>query len=459
MVSAAPIAQTPSATATTPVSAWGRLHSAPHHVITLTQPEQVGPTLARTRPGLAHGMGRSYGDVALNPGGTLWRTTGLDHFIAFGEASGLLTCEAGVLLKDIQRTLLPRGWLLPVTPGTQLITVGGAIANDVHGKNHHVLGSFGDHVRQLRLVRTDGSTLDCGPTQNPDWFAATVGGLGLTGVITQATLQLRRVAGPWLEAETIAYTSLEEFFRLADASEADWEHTVSWIDCLAGGQDQPGSKSSRARGIFLRAKPAQTTTQPLPRLPAERQRRMPLVPPVSLVNRLTLRPFNMAYYRLHQWRAGRSLVHYEPFSYPLDNLLDWNRMYGPRGFYQYQSVLPRAVGQDAVQAMLQAIRHAGEGSFLAVLKTFGKRQSVGMLSFAQPGVTLALDFPNRGARTLQLFERLDAIVREAGGRLYMAKDARMPRDLFEAGYPRLPEFMRYRDPGISSAMSRRLMGR
>lgn len=451
-------ATTLPATAATPVSAWGRLQNAPHHVISLSQPEQVGATLARTRPGLAHGMGRSYGDVALNPGGTLWRTTGLDHFIAFDEANGLLTCEAGVLLKDIQRALLPRGWLLPVTPGTQLVTVGGAIANDVHGKNHHVFGTFGDHVRQLRLVRTDGNILDCGPAQNPDWFAATVGGLGLTGVITQATLQLRRVASPWLEAETIAYTSLEEFFQLADASEADWEHTVSWIDCLAGSHDKPGGKSSSARGIFLRANPAQTTAQPLPQPPAERQWRMPFVPPVSLVNRLTLRPFNTAYYHLHQSRAGRRLVHYEPFLYPLDNLLDWNRMYGPRGFYQYQSVVPRAVGQDAVQAMLQAIRRAGEGSFLAVLKTFGNRQSVGMLSFAQPGVTLALDFPNRGARTLQLFELLDAIVREAGGRLYMAKDARMPRELFEAGYPRLTEFLRYRDPGISSALSRRLMG-
>ena len=458
MVTQAPAAPPPTPATSTPVSAWGRLQSAPHHVVPLTQPEQVGSTLARTRPGLAHGMGRSYGDVALNPGGTLWRTTGLNHFIAFDEANGLLTCEAGVLLKDIQRTLLPRGWLLPVTPGTQLITVGGAIANDVHGKNHHVFGSFGDHVQQLRLVRTDGSTLDCGPTQNPDWFAATVGGLGLTGVITQATLQLRRVAGPWLEAETIAYTSLEEFFHLADASEADWEHTVSWIDCLAGSQDKPGGTSSSARGIFLRANPAQTTPHPTPKPPAERQRRMPFVPPVSLVNRLTLRPFNTAYYRLHQWRAGRSVVHYEPFSYPLDNLLDWNRMYGPRGFYQYQSVVPRAVGHGAVQAMLQAIRRAGEGSFLAVLKTFGKRQSVGMLSFPQPGVTLALDFPNRGARTHKLFEQLDAIVREAGGRLYMAKDARMPRELFEASYPRLPEFLPYRDPGIRSALSRRLMG-
>jgi FAD/FMN-containing dehydrogenase len=185
---------------------------------------------------------------------------------------------------------------------------------------------------------------------------------------------------------------------------------------------------------------------------------MPIVPPVSLVNRLSLRPFNMAYYHLKKWRAGRAIMHYEPFFYPLDNLLEWNRMYGPKGFFQYQSVVPREVGQDAVQAMLKAIARSGEGSFLAVLKTFGNRQPVGMLSFPQPGVTLALDFPNHGERTQKLFERLDAIVLEAKGRIYPAKDARMPKELFEAGYPRLREFMKYRDPGISSSLSRRLMG-
>ena len=185
---------------------------------------------------------------------------------------------------------------------------------------------------------------------------------------------------------------------------------------------------------------------------------MPLVPPVSLVNRLSLRPFNMAYYHLKKWRSGREITHYESFFYPLDNLLEWNRMYGPRGFFQYQSVVPRHVGQDAIQAMLKEIARSGDGSFLAVLKTFGNRQPVGMLSFPQPGVTLALDFPNHGDRTHKLFGRLDAIVREAKGRLYPAKDARMPRDLFEAGYPRLAEFLNYRDTGISSAMSRRLMG-
>jgi FAD/FMN-containing dehydrogenase len=391
-------------------------------------------------------MGRSYGDVCLNPEGTLWVTTGLDHFIAFDDSTGRLVCEAGALLRDIQRLVIPRGWILPVTPGTQLVTVGGAIANDVHGKNHHVLGSFGDHVQNLTLIRTDGEVIQCGPHEQADWFAATVGGLGLTGVITQAEIQLRRVAGPWLDTETVPYANLDEFSQLADDSEADWEHTVSWIDCITGGG---------GRGLFMRGNPTNVGERPAPH---GRKLTMPIVPPVSLVNRLSLRPFNMAYYHLKKWQAGRAIAHYEPFFYPLDNLLEWNRMYGPKGFFQYQSVVPREVAQDAVQAMLKEIARSGDGSFLAVLKTFGNRQPVGMLSFPQPGVTLALDFPNHGERTHKLFERLDAIVREAKGRIYLAKDARMPRELFEAGYPRLPEFMKYRDPGISSGLSRRLMG-
>lgn len=428
------------------ISSWGRLSAQAHEVLDLSDRRRVSDALATHHPGIAHGMGRSYGDVCLNPGGVLWNTTGLDRFIRFDEATGKLVCEAGVLLRDIQRLVIPRGWILPVTPGTQLVTVGGAIANDVHGKNHHVLGSFGDHVQWIRLVRTDGEIIECGPQLRPDWFAATVGGLGLTGVIVEAEIQLRKVASPWLDTETVPYANLDEFFHLADDSEAEWEHTVSWIDCISGGG---------GRGLFMRGNPTDAGDRPEPK---NRKLTMPVVPPVSLVNRLSLRPFNMAYFNLKKWQAGRAITHYEPFFYPLDNLLEWNRMYGPKGFFQYQSVVPREVGQDAVQAMLREIARSGDGSFLAVLKTFGNRQPVGMLSFPQPGVTLALDFPNKSARTLKLFGCLDAIVREAGGRIYLAKDARMPCDLFEAGYPRLKEFLKYRDPGISSGLSRRLMG-
>ena len=430
----------------TPVRAWGRLSAQPHHLLPLTDPSTVVQRLAASPlPGLAHGMGRSYGDSCLNPEGTLWMMRGLDHFIAFDPDTGRLVCEAGVLLRDIQRLMVQRGWLLPVSPGTQMVTVGGAIANDVHGKNHHAQGSFGDHVLGFTLVHTNGQTLRCSPTENADWFAATVGGLGLTGVITQAELQLRRVAGPWMDTETLPYGSLDEFFDISDQSDANWEHGVSWIDCLSG---------AGSRGLFMRANHSSAISGPAA---PTRQRRMPLVPPISLVNRLSLRPFNTAYFHLKRWQAGRSLQHVEPFNHPLDNLLEWNRMYGPRGFYQYQSVVPRSVGGDAVTAMLQVIQRSGQGSFLAVLKTFGERTAPGMLSFPMPGVTLALDFPNCGEQTHRLMGQLDAIVREAKGRLYAAKDARMPKDLWVSGYPRLNEFLAFRDPGIRSGFSRRLM--
>lgn len=424
------------------VHSWGRTGTAEHELRALADRSRVAAEIAADRSGLPFGMGRSYGDVCLNPGGRLWDMRLLDRFIAFDEASGRLRCEAGVLLRDIQRNFIPRGWALPVVPGTQLVTVGGAIANDIHGKNHHVRGSFGDHVSRLVLARTDGSAHEA--ASGDPLFAATVGGLGLTGVITEAELQLQRVPGPWLTVETLPYRNLVEFFDLADASEAGWEHTVSWIDCL----------NRSGRGIFMRANPVDAQ---LVEPPQRRERRVPFVPPVSLINPLSLRAFNTAYYALKRARRA-SVQHVEAFFHPLDALHDWNRIYGPRGFYQYQCVLPRSAGRLGLQAMLEAIAKAGMGSFLAVLKTFGNREPLGMLSFARPGVTLALDFPNGGELTLRLFDTLDAIVADSGGRLYPAKDARMPRALFEAGYPRLAEFLPHRDPGISSAMSRRLMG-
>ena len=426
------------------VSSWGRLSHAPHDVVELTDRTAIARALAAGGPGIAHGLGRSYGDEALNPNGRLYSTRGLDKFIAFDEQTGRLTCEAGVVLRDIQRLVLPRGFSLPVVPGTQFVTVGGAIANDVHGKNHHHTGTFGDHVGRLELVRSTGETIVCGRDLRPDWFAATVGGLGLTGLIVQAELQLKRSPGPWLDAETVPYAGLDEFFALSNEGLNEWEHTVSWIDCTA-----PDLK-----GLFMRGRPA-----------ADQSRRvsqgfnlvMPFTPPLSLVNRLSLKPLNATYYALGVRKRGLQTVPQEPFLYPLDAISDWNRAYGPSGFYQYQSVVPPESARDATAEMLKAIAASGEGSVLAVLKTFGDIRPSGLLSFVQPGTTLALDFQNRPA-TLALFERLDAIVGAAGGRIYPAKDARMPRALFEKTYPGLADFGAFRDPGMSSAMSRRLMG-
>ena len=431
------------------VSSWGRLNALPHSPVELTDTRKVAAQMALSAPGIPFGMGRSYGDVCLNPGGTIWMSSGLDHYLRFDAEIGVVVCEAGVLLRDIQRLSLSRGWMLPVTPGTQIVTVGGAIANDVHGKNHHRFGSFGNHVRRLRLQRSDGTVIDCGPEGNTEWFAATVGGLGLTGIILEAELQLRPVAGPWLETETLAFSTLNEFFQISDGSEADWEQGVAWIDCTRG---------NVGRGLFSRANPL---PQVIEKSQPEKRSRlfMPMTPPFSMVNGLSLRPFNSLYYAMGKRKhAMRRVEHYEPFLYPLDNIQQWNRMYGPKGFYQYQSVIPRDGAEAVTQSMLEEIASSGNGSFLAVLKTFGSRPSIGMLSFPRPGVTLALDFRNGGQATERLFQRLDAIVGEVGGAIYAAKDARMPRWLFEIGYPRLGEFANYRDPGIRSSFSRRLMG-
>lgn len=438
------------------VLSWGRVLREPHHMLGLSSRHQALPMPAGSQSVLPFGHGRSYGDSNLNPGGALLLAGQLDRFIHFDPATGLLRCEAGVLLSTIIQLVLPQGWFLPVTPGTQFVTVGGAVANDVHGKNHHVAGSFGNHVLQFELLRSDGTRLVCSPQENADWYAATIGGLGLTGLITWVEIQLKRVANPFLDTESIRFHSLEEFFELSTASERDFEYTVSWIDCAFTG-------TRLGRGLFNRGNhaPAVLDTRLLPPgLPngvAEPSLRVPLTPPISLINTLSLKSFNTLYFNKQREDVVRSLQHYRPFFYPLDALREWNRIYGPKGFYQYQCVVPPERALPATRQLLETIAASGMGSFLAVLKQFGQPVSRGMLSFPEPGTTLALDFPNQGPRLFKLFDQLDRIVLDAGGRLYPAKDGRMGATIFKAGYPRWSEFKSYVDPRFSSGMWRRVM--
>lgn len=429
---------------------WGRLSVQPHERQALYRREWVAAQLAERPGGIAHGLGRSYGDQALNDGGLLWDTRGLDRFIAFDSTSGVLRCEAGVSLAEIAALVLPQGWFLPVMPGTGWVTLGGAIANDVHGKNHQRRGSFGEHVLGLTLARSDGQIIECGPGHDADWHRATIGGMGLTGVITDATLQLMRVDGMAIESQSQPFATLAEFLRLSGAADSEgWEYSVAWIDALA-------TRGDSLRGIFFRGRHA-AGNGPTPQQP--RAWRVPFTPPLSPLAGPTLRLFNRLYHARQSRHAGAMRQEsWQAFFHPLDQVDEWNRLYGPRGLVQYQCVLPRAVQREATGELLRGVAEAGQGSFLGVLKCFGERPSAGLLGFAMPGITVALDFPHRGAQTLALFERLDAIVQRAGGRLYMAKDARMPRAMFEAGYPEWPSFERYRDPGLSSAMSRRLFG-
>ncbi|HEY4215024.1 MAG TPA: FAD-binding oxidoreductase [Steroidobacteraceae bacterium] len=427
------------------VHSWGRRFRYRHELIRLFRREAALPERS---PMLPYGNGRSYGDTCLNDGGTLLLATGLDRYVSFDATTGVIECEAGVLFSDIIDLLLPRGWFLPVTPGTAFVTVGGAIANDVHGKNHHRAGTFAHHVLEFELQRSDGSVLRCSRTQNPEWFAATVGGLGLTGLIRSARIQLRPVPGGWIHGDSRRFGSLTDFFRLSDDSETDFEYTVAWVDCTAAGK-------RRGRGIFIRGNHASG-----PGVPAAQSRlRFPFTPPWSLVNPLTLKPFNELYYHRPAAEQLDGRWDWRSFFYPLDGVLAWNRMYGPRGFFQYQCVVPREGGEAAIDEMLQRIARSGSGSFLVVLKIFGSMPSLGMLSFPRPGVTLAIDFQDRGPRTLALLESLDDITRAMGGAVYPAKDARMSAEAFQRYFPAWEAFSGFVDPRFSSSFWRRVTGR
>jgi FAD/FMN-containing dehydrogenase len=442
-------------------SSWGRAHRAPHRMALMPRCDNpIGSVLNAFATGtpatvLPFGNGRSYGDSNLNPGGILLDTRSLDRILEFDARTGVLVCEAGVLLSEILARHVPLGWFPAVTPGTRFITIGGAIANDVHGKNHHRAGSFGNHVLRFELLRSDGTRMICSPDENADWFAATIGGLGLTGVITWAALQMRPLPSPCVDSETIRFRSLDEFFELSTDSERDHEYTVSWIDCASGGRHL-------GRGLFGRgnhaSQPRRDGAHAAGHDPDASGRRVPFTPPFSLVNGVTVKALNWAYFHRQRRDRVREVQHYRRFFYPLDGVLEWNRLYGPRGFFQYQCAVPHAGAARCVHALLEAIAASGMGSFLAVLKQFGDIPSRGMLSFPMPGTTLALDFPNRGEALHRLFDALDRIVLDAGGRLYPAKDGRMGSAMFKAGYPRWREFTRYVDPRFSSGLWRRVMG-
>jgi FAD/FMN-containing dehydrogenase len=371
----------------------------------------------------------------------------LDRFLSADWSAGTLTAEAGVTLEEILAVAIPHGWFLPVTPGTQYATLGGAIANDVHGKNHHRAGTFGRFVRGFDLARSDGSRRWCSTAENPEWFAATVGGLGLTGVVLEAEIALKRIASPNVAVETVRYGSLDEFFSLSTESDRDYEYTVAWVDSRASGR-------GLGRGLFMRGNHAAAMTRERPH-PHGRRLAVPVELPFALINRTTLGAFNFLYYRRGP-RRRRSVVHYDPYFYPLDAILDWNRIYGPRGLTQYQCVVPEADGLAAMREILGRVAAARDGSFLSILKRFGAVDSPGLMSFPRPGLTLTLDFPIRGKDTFALLDRLDEVVRAAGGAVYPAKDARMSGDSFRSYFPRWREFARFVDPRFSSSFWRRV---
>lgn len=399
------------------------------------------------RPLLPYGNGRSYGDTCLNDGGIVLDCRSLDRILDFDLAAGIVRAEAGVMLSDIIDVAMPQGWFLPVTPGTRFVTLGGAIANDVHGKNHHRAGTLGAHVERFELLRSDGTRRICSPTENPDWFRATVGGMGLTGIILWAELRLRPVESGYVDQSTVKVRSLAEYFAVAEESDAGFEYTVAWIDSLASG-------ASLGRGLLMRAEHAPREAGAL------RRSRMPtltvpFLPPFSLINRATIGVFNALQYGKQRKRQAEARVSALKYFYPLDGVTRWNRLYGPKGLVQHQSVIPFAA-KEAVGDLLKAAQRARAASFVTVLKTFGAAPRVGLMSFPRAGVTLTLDFAHRGERTLQLLAELDRITVEAGGAVNPYKDARMSPATFEASFPWWRELLAFKDPRFSSSFWRRV---
>lgn len=428
------------------ISGWGRFPRLDCRITTPRGDADVRMAVASGRNGgpgnapvIARGNGRSYGDSALQPCGTLDMRR-MNRLLSFDPSTGQLVAEAGVLLADIITAFLPRGWWPVVTPGTRFVTLGGMIAADVHGKNHHRDGSFGHHLDWIDVMGQDGRVLRCSPEEDPDLFAATIGGMGLTGIILRAAFRLRPVESGWIRQQSLALpdlaSTLDAFDRHAEAA-----YSVAWIDCLAEGADLGRSILTIGDHASRADLPRRLQKRPFD-VPARRNLTLPVDLPGFLLNRHSVRLFNHSYYQRHAGRAGSALVGWESFFYPLDALSGWNRLYGRRGFVQYQCVLPLAASATGLRALISRIAASGRGSFLAVLKRMGP-EGRGRISFPMEGYTLALDFPATPA-ALALLRELDAIVLAHGGRFYLAKDSRLAADTLARSDARIDAFRAFR---------------
>ncbi len=430
------------------LSGWGRYPSLTCRVF---RPER-GRDLDALAGVLPRGMGRSYGDAALDEIGGVAIMPRMNRLLAFDDEDGLLEAEAGLSLAEVGDLFMARGWFLPVTPGTKFVSLGGAIAADVHGKNHHVDGCLSRHVEGLELLTVDGNRHWCSRTDNPEWFLATIGGLGLTGTITRVKLRLMRIPGPWLKVQHHAAPNLERVFQMLSDSSVTEPYTVAWIDCLASGKNLGRSVFMTGEHIEANRSGGDLLLGPGLKVPFDL--------PSWILNPVGLRAFNALFYRLQGYKTKPFLSDFDSFFYPLDKIGSWNRIYGKKGLIQYQCVLPEACSFEGMTRILEAISAAGAASFLAVLKRMGD-SGEGMLSFPMPGFTLALDLPFRGESTLNLTQRLDELVLRYGGRINLCKDACLAPASFRGMYPKFGDWLRIKaelDPKwvLNSALARRL---
>ncbi len=440
---------------TVELAGWGRYPRRPGPVAAPRDEAELRE-LAGQGGVVARGNGRAYGDSAMGAAATL-DLRRLDRMLSFDAATGVLVAEAGVILGDVIAAFLPRGWFPYVTPGTKFVSLGGAIAADVHGKNHHVDGAFGTFVEWVDVMDAAGAVTRASREANSELFEWTVGGMGLTGVILRAAIRLRPVESAWIVQETVPAPSLAEAMAAFEAAD-DATYSVAWIDCLASG-------ASLGRSLVMTGEHAPALEldhehrgQPF-RTPAKRRLSVPFDAPGIALNRFTVKAFNALYWRRGLRAPREALVDWDSYFYPLDAILGWNRIYGRRGFVQFQCALPLESSEAGLTALLTETAAAGQGSFLAVLKRFGAQQS--RFSFPMAGYTLALDFP-ANARTLALLDRLDAITLDHGGRFYLAKDARLPAAVLHRADARAAAFRDMRrdaglDRAFASAQSERLL--
>jgi FAD/FMN-containing dehydrogenase len=440
-------------TLNTTLSGWGRYPVQPCE---LERPERYADLRPVADRLIARGQGRSYGDAALNENGRVLLTERVNRLLDFDLEKGVLQAEAGTTLAEILPVIVPKGWFLPVTPGTKFVSLGGCVAADVHGKNHHHEGSFGDHVVALELILSDGSRVTCSPSEQAELFWATIGGMGLTGIIGEVTFKLIPIQSTLMKVRHHAADDLEQLFSHLQDPDNDDRYTVAWIDSLATGGDLGRGIAMCGHHVEMAELPGNYHRSIKP----ERSRSIPFDFPAWALNPLSISAFNSRYYKKEGGRRYPFLSGYDPYFYPLDAIANWNRMYGKRGFVQYQCVIPDAGSFEGIRKLLEELSNSRRPSFLAVLKRLGP-QGRGLLSFPMAGYTLALDLPFRDDGLFTLLNKLDQIVLQFGGRVYLAKDARLSAESFRAMYPRYEEWLGIKnavDPQnrFSSSMSRRL---
>ncbi|MGL4637929.1 MAG: FAD-binding oxidoreductase [Beijerinckiaceae bacterium] len=427
-------------------TSWGGLSTRPDRVLT---PQDSSSFQLPDGPWLAYGNGRSYGDSCFPESGTLIDMRQCRQVISFDKTTGIIRAEAGLLLGDLIRLVADTGWFPAVVPGTQYVTLGGALANDIHGKNHHVQGSFGTSVRAFEILRSDGTRQVCSPDKNIALFCATIGGMGLTGVVTWVELQLMPVTSSDIIQEVVALSCLSDFFQQAEQQKEldDFPYTVAWIDSLATG-------SALGKGVLLKGRHARVNASVA--LPAKARVGVPFTPPVNLINTLSLRAFNTLYRAKTLSQKGPKRCSAGSFFFPLDAVGHWNKLYGPKGLRQHQCIIPLEAAEETIATMLETTQAANHGSFLTVLKIFGKTASPGLLSFPREGATLTLDFAWRGKQTDALLDRLDELALSSGGRISPYKDAHMSAETFQQSFPELDDFRQYMDPMARSEFASRV---